>query len=138
MPSYPPNADNFEFQHTVAPFLHRLAVQVGQRLEAAAPEAWLWHNRHVELLDGSTSKLADTPETQEAFPQPRTQKRGLGFPIIRWVLLVALATATVGGLAYGPYLGKETGETALFRQLLGQLTAGDVVVADRYYCSYFL
>ena len=27
---------------------------------------------------------------------------------------------------------------SLFRQLLGQLATGDVVVADRYYCSYFL
>ena len=34
--------------------------------------------------------------------------------------------------------GKETGESALFRQLFDQLRAGDVVVADRYYCSYFM
>ena len=88
--------------------------------------------------DGSTSTLPDTPENQKAFPQQATQKRGLGFPIIRWVVLVGLATAAVQGLAYGPYRGKETGETALFRQLLEQLVAGDVVVADRYYCSYFL
>jgi putative transposase len=121
-----------------AKVLQRLALQVGQRLERAAPEDWLWHGRHTVLVDGSTSKLPDTPANQQAFPQPRTQKRGLGFPLIRWVVLVALATAAVQGLAYGPYLGKATGEPALFRQLLEQLRAGDVVVADRYYCSYFL
>src|SRR5712692_8201361 len=121
-----------------ATVLQRLALQVGQRLEETALESWRWRGRRVLLADGSTSTLPDTPENQAAFPQPATQKPGLGFPIIRWVVLVGLATAAVQGLAYGPYRGKETGETALFRQLLGQLAAGDVVVADRYYCSYFL
>jgi hypothetical protein len=62
----------------------------------------------------------------------------LGLPILRWVVLVSLATAAVLGLAYGPYQGKQTGETALFRQLLEQLRPGEIVVADRYYCSYFM
>jgi putative transposase len=118
--------------------LRRLAVRLGQRLEAATPEAWLWKGRHVKVVDGSTSQLADTEANQRAFPQQRRQKKGLGFPLIRWVALVSLATAVVQGFAYGPYAGKETGETALFRELLEYLQGGDVVLADRYYCSYFL
>jgi hypothetical protein len=58
--------------------------------------------------------------------------------MIRVVVLLTLATASVVGAAWGPYRGKETGETALFRQLLAQLRAGDLVVADRYYCSYWM
>jgi putative transposase len=118
--------------------LERVALLVGQRLEAAAPPAWLWKKRHVKLIDGSTSTLPDTEENQEAFPQPNTQKKGLGYPMIRWVVLVGLATATIQGFAYGRYTGKETGETALFRQILDSLATGDLVLADRYYCSYFL
>ena len=118
--------------------LHDLALDVGHHLEAHAPAAWLWHGRHVQLVDGSTSRLPDTPDNQRAYPQPKTQKPGLGLPILRWVVLVSLATAGVRGFAYGPYQGKQTGETALFRQLLGQLRRGTVVVADRYYCSYFM
>jgi putative transposase len=118
--------------------LRRLAMHVGQGLERAAPKEWLWHSRPVNLIDGSTSRLADTEENQKAFPQPKTQKKGLGFPLIRWVAMIGLATATVQGFAYGPYAGKETGETALFRQLLGQLQRGDIILADRYYCSYFM
>ena len=121
-----------------ATVLCRLARQVGRRLERAAPEEWLWCGRHVFLADGSTSTLPDTDANQAAFPQSKSQQRGLGFPMIRWVILVALATATVQDLAYGPYQGKETGETALMRQLLASLLAGDVLVADRYYCSYWL
>jgi hypothetical protein len=118
--------------------LKRLALLVGERLETATPEAWLWKDRHVKLVDGSTSQLADTEENQQAFPQQSQQKKGLGFPLIRWVALLSLATAVVQGLAYGPYAGKETGETALFRELLDLLQQGDIVLADRFYCSYFL
>jgi len=118
--------------------LERLALDVGHQVEAHAPAAWLWHGRHVQLVDGSTSRLPDTPENQRAYPQPKSQQPGLGLPIVRWVVLVSLATAGVLGLAYGPYQGKQTGETALFRRLLKHLRPGAVVVADRYYCSYFM
>ena len=116
----------------------RLAILVGQRLEAAAPAEWLWKQRHVKLVDGSTSTLPDTEENQKAFPQPKSQKQGLGSPMIRWVVLIGLATATIQEFAYGTYAGKETGETALFRQILHALSAGDIVLADRFYCSYFM
>src|SRR3954454_12762009 len=38
----------------------------------------------------------------------------------------------------GPYKGKETGEPALFRTLLDGLEAGEVVLGDRYFASYFM
>ena len=38
----------------------------------------------------------------------------------------------------GPYKGKETGETALFRTLLDGLEAGEVVLGDRCFASYFM
>lgn len=120
------------------PLLQELTLDLGQRLEEHSPAAWLWHGRHTVLVDGSTSRLPDTPENQQAFPHPKTQRPGLGLPILRWVVLVSLATAGVVGFAWGPYQGKQTGEPALFRKLLGQLRRGDVVVADRYYCSYFM
>jgi len=40
-------------------------------------------------------------------------------------------------LAMGRYTGKNTGETALFRQLWRSLFPGDVVVGDRYFASYW-
>ena len=121
-----------------AELLEHLTLQVGRELEAAALPWWLWHGRSVFLVDGSSSQLPDTAPNQKAFPQAKTQKPGVGFPLIRWVVLMSLATAAVQGFAYGPYQGKETGETALFRQLLSNLSPGSIVVADRYYCSYFM
>ncbi len=41
-------------------------------------------------------------------------------------------------VAMGPYKGKKTGEHALLRQLMPSIKAGDVVLGDCYYPSYFL
>jgi hypothetical protein len=53
------------------------------------------------------------------------------------VVLFSLAVGTVLDAAFGPYRGKQTGESALFRQLHGRLDPGDVLLADRYFCSYW-
>ena len=119
-------------------FLRRLTYQVGAELEDQAPAPWRWHDRRVLLADGVEITLADTPENQAAYPQPTTQRPGIGFPMIRLVVLLTFATAALVGASFGPYAGKETGESALLRQLFEQLRSGDVLVADRYYCSYFL
>jgi putative transposase len=121
-----------------AALLRRLTFDVADQLEQAVPQPWLWKGRHVHLVDGTTVTLPDTPENQAAYPQPPTQQPGLGFPMIRLVVLLSLATAALGGMAFGRYEGKETGETALLRTLLERLQPGSVLLADRYYCSYFM
>lgn len=118
--------------------IRRLATTVAQGCERKVPDAWLWKGRHVYLVDGATVSMPDTPKNQEAYPQPPAQKQGLGFPLARLVVLLSLATAMVKDMAIGPYAGKETGETALLRELLAGLAAGDIVLGDRYYCSYFM
>jgi putative transposase len=121
-----------------AALLRRLTCAVADELEQAVPEHWLWKGRHVHLVDGTTVTAPDTPENQAAYPQPPRQQPGLGFPMIRLVVLLSLTTALLSGLALGPYEGKETGEPALLRTLLDRLRPGSVVLADRYYCSYFM
>lgn len=118
--------------------LRRLVLEVGNGLEARLPADWLWHGRHVKLADGTTVMMADTSDNQTAYPQQRSQARGLGFPRARLVVLLSLATAAVCGMAMAPCLGKETGETALLREMLDLLDAGDILVADRFFCTYFL
>jgi putative transposase len=116
--------------------LRRLATHLGRQLEDRAPADWLWQGRHVHLLDGSTSQVPDSPANQQAFP-PRRRRRGLSYPLVRWVCLVSLATAAVLDFNHGPYRGKQTGELALSRPLLAALRAGDVLLADRYFCTWF-
>jgi Transposase DDE domain len=120
------------------PFLRRLAIHVGVETEDKAPDAWRWHGKRVLLVDGTECSMPDTPENQAEYPQPGTQRRGLGFPLIRLVVLLTFATACLADCVMGPRKGKGAGETSLFKQMLGSLREGDVLVADRYYCAYWL
>ena len=92
----------------------------------------------ILLVDGFTVTAADTPENQEVFPQNPSQKEGLGFPLIRGVSLISMVTGLLVDLVLGPYAGKQSGETALLWQMLGQLKPGDTLVADCFYCTYWI
>jgi len=118
--------------------LQRLTRESGGQLEQGVDSAWLWKGLHAKLVDGFTFTMPDTPENQAAFPQNREQQPGVGLPIARACVVLSLATAATCDLAVGPYEGKETGESALLRQLLGSLAPGEVAVFDRYYCSYMM
>ena len=116
----------------------RLAREVGARLTAQQPAAWRWRGRQVKLVDGTTVSMPDTESNQASFPQSREQKPGLGFPLARLVAIVSLSCGAVLEWAAGAYEGKQTGETALLRDLARHLKGGDVVIADRCYAGYFM
>ena len=61
----------------------------------------------------------------------------LGLPIARLVAVISLVTDAVRDLAVGSYLGKETDETALVRQLWDRLRVGDIILVDRCFSSFF-
>ena len=99
--------------------------------------AWLWKGRRVKIADGTTAIMPDTPENQAEYPQPDGQKPGLGFPMIRMVVLFCLATGALLDAAVAAYSGKGTGELSLLRSIWDQLQEGEVLLADRLYCSWF-
>jgi hypothetical protein len=115
----------------------RLARDVGEALHERIEDRGLLKGRPIKLVDGTTVSMPDTAANQAEYPQSRSQKPGLGFPIARAVALLSLASGAVLDLAIGRYAGKNTGETALFRQLWRSLFPGDVVVGDRYFASYW-
>jgi Transposase DDE domain len=114
-----------------------LARHSGQRLCEQTPEAWLWKGRRVKIVDGSTVSMPDTEANQAAYPQPRSQQPGVGFPLARLVAVFDLGSGALTTLGVGRYQGKATGEMALFRQQQHHLQRGDVVLADCYYSSYW-
>lgn len=146
-------------QRLPEPALHALVQQVGLRVHEwpACPDArdaprpaaesragrglphgvGLLGGRRIKIADGSTVSMPDTPANQQAYPQARTQKPGLGFPIARIAALFDLSTGTVLDAAIGPYKGKQTGENALFRNLLGQVDMHDVVAGDGGFGSFW-
>jgi hypothetical protein len=114
-----------------------LARGTAQQLDETTKDAGTWKGRSVPMVDGSTVSMPDTEANQGAFPQPQSQKPGLGFPLARLVAVISLATGAIRELALGPYQGKETGETALFRSLWDRFRAGDIILGDRFFASFF-
>ena len=114
-----------------------LTRHTGKQLMTQAPIDWSWHGRHVKIVDGSTASMPDTEANQEAYPQMTCQKPGVGFPILRFLVIFSLAVGTVLDAACCPYKGKQTSELALFRRLHDSIDEEDVVLGDRHFCSFF-
>jgi hypothetical protein len=115
-----------------------LVRRTGRAIHDRADISWLFHGRPVKILDGSTVVMPDTPRNQRAYPQPSSQAPGLGFPIARILVVFSLAVGTVLEAAIGPYQGKQTSELALLRMVLDEFRPGDIVLADRFFCSYWV
>jgi Transposase DDE domain len=110
----------------------------GRAIHERADIPWLFHGRPVQIIDGSTVVMPDTARNQEAYPQPSSQAHGLGFPIARILVVFSLAVGTVLEAAMGRYQGKQTSELALLRMVIDQFRPGDIVLADRFFCSYWV
>lgn len=115
-----------------------LTRETGQLLSARAQTGWRWRGRTVKLVDGSGISMPDTPENQARYPQPESQAEGVGFPLARIVAVICLSTGAVMDAAMGPYSGKGSSELGLLRSLGAAFSAGDVMLADAFYCNYFL
>jgi hypothetical protein len=115
-----------------------LVRRTGRAILEKADPSWLFHGRSVKIADGSTVVMPDTPKNQAAYPQSSSQKPGLGFPIARILVVFSLAVGTVLEAAIGPYQGKQTSELALLRMVIDQFQPGDIVLADRFFCSYWV
>lgn len=88
-------------------------------------------------VDGTTLDVADTPANAEAFGRPGSARRegGGAFPQLRMVALGECSTHALFGLSMGSY---GTGETTLTRGLLGSLSAGMLLLADRNFFGFEL
>lgn len=115
-----------------------LVCFTGQAMTASALPVWKWQGRAVRLVDGTTVPMADTPTNQAAFPQPASQKPGLGFPICRLLGLFCLSSGAVLDAAICAYHGKGSDEQTLLRQLLNRLESNTVLVGDAFFATFFL
>ncbi len=115
-----------------------LAREAGGIVAEGAPSWWHWRGRRVRLVDGATVTLADTEDNQAAYPQPNSQKPGLGFPICRVVALLCLGSGALLDAATGACQGKGGDEQTLLRTMLDSLDGDDILLGDGFYATYFL
>lgn len=95
----------------------------------------LWCTHRVVIADGATVTAPDTPANQEAFPQQSVQRAGCGYPILRILAFMSLATGLINQWALGAW---RQSEVSLLQSLWEYLGAGDVLLADRGFCNWGL
>ncbi len=92
-----------------------------------------WRGHRVFFVDGSSFSMSDTPQLQQHFGQPGQQKPGCGFPTAHWLALMHAGSGMITAMLAGPL---RTHDMSRVVELHPQLAAGDVLVADRGFCSY--
>lgn len=113
--------------------LDEIHEHLADRLQAHIPLVDLWHGRHVRIVDGSSLSMPDTEPNQARWPQSKNQKPGCGFPIMN---LVGVFCMHSGGLLHVAHGDRQTHETKLFQRLWDTFNPGDLLLADRGFCSY--
>jgi hypothetical protein len=115
-----------------------LVKEVGRSSAKKASASWKAYGRELKVVDGSTVIMPDTKENQALFPQQSVQKKGLGFPIARIVIVMSLTVGTVIDYAIDAFKGKGTGESTLLRRIFDSIEPEDILLGDSIYPSFFL
>lgn len=100
---------------------------------APSPTKSLLQNRPIRVVDGSGSRLADTPMNRAAYPPSDNMLAATGFPFLRLVVIFSLVSGAILAQASGSL---HCGELRLWYALLSNLRPNDVLLGDRAYGIY--
>jgi hypothetical protein len=114
-----------------------LARGLAEKSDDLCEASDFWNGLNPYAIDGTTISALDTSENQKVFPQHGQQQEGVGFPILRVVLLQNLTTGMIEDLDFSRFKGKQTGEMSLARNLLSSLPTNSILLGDRYFPSFF-
>ena len=92
-----------------------------------------WHGHRVWMMDGSGISMPDTESLQAAFGQPGNQKPGCGFPVAHVLATMDTKAGFLRDVVVRPL---RTQDIALVDQVHPKMSAGDIVLGDRGFCSY--
>jgi Transposase DDE domain len=113
--------------------LQQAVEHTAQALDAGVSDVHLWMGRQVHVVDGTGIALPDTEANQDDYPQPSQQKPGCGFPVLRLVAFMSLATGAVSRYRLG---NLHDHEQRLFQDLRTHLKAHDMVLGDRNFGTF--
>ncbi len=106
--------------------------QVVNRLDSMTPRNG--RSGRVLSVDATGVQLDDTVENLKLFDYAACQKPGCGFPVMQQVALMDLGSGALTDLVA---TAQRDGESPLFEAGLSHLLeAGDLLLADRAYCSF--
>ena len=104
-----------------------------EQIQQQALDTGRWLGHRVFMVDGSSFSMPDTPSLQSYFGQPGGQKPGCGFPVAHWLVLMHMGTGMITKMLTSPL---RTGDMSNAAKLHPELHTGDLLVADRAFCSF--
>jgi hypothetical protein len=118
------------------PLLEKVFAGSARAAQKAAPaRRAALQGRRLRIADASTVRLPDTPPNRAAYPAPKHQGDGPGFPLL---YLSALFCALSGALIAVATGNCHQGEWRLFLTLRAHLAPGDILCADRGYGNFVM
>lgn len=116
-------------------FLVKILTRTNELLRRCTRSEDLWNGLVLKAIDGTSVKLLDTPANQALYPQPSSQKSGCGFPVMGMVGMLHMS--------HGGWEGFTTckwnyHDARAAQRLLHYVEEGDLILADRAFCSYEL
>jgi Transposase DDE domain len=92
-----------------------------------------WRGHRTFLIDGSSFSMPDTAPLQDHFGQPGNQAKGCGFPVAHLLAFFHAGTGLLLEVVAAPL---RSSDLSGIGAILPLLAAGDVLVADRGFCSF--
>jgi hypothetical protein len=111
----------------------QLLRSVSNALQHELLDEGRWFGHRTFWADGSSFSMPDTPALSDYFGQSGQQLPGCGFPIAHLLALFHAGTGMVLHLLAAPLRTHDLSEVV---ELHPELHPGDVLVADRGFCSY--
>lgn len=111
------------------PLAYLFAVSAAEWSERSA-DAHRWRGMALYGMDGTTMRVADSPENRAAFGgQNAGGGRGdSGYPLVRVVAMMALRSHVLAAFRFADYA---TGETTLARGIWNEVPENSLVIVDR-------
>jgi hypothetical protein len=104
------------------------------RLQGYLSDTDKWLGHRVWVVDGSSCSMPDVPALQQAFGQPPGQAPGCGFPVAHLMALFHFQTGMLQRIVAAPM---RTHDQTQARRMHDEFSPGDVVLADRGFCSFW-
>jgi Transposase DDE domain len=113
--------------------LEKALAATAQAADRRAGSVGQLQGRPVKAADGSSTQLPDTAENQKRYPQPASQKKGCGFPVMKLVVLFSLSSGAILNVMLASLRHHDL---RLLRGLWEQLKKGDILLGDRAFGEY--
>jgi len=110
-----------------------LLAQTAAQMQDDLSDAQRWLGHRLFLVDGSSFSMPDEPCLQKEFGQPSGQQEGCGFPVAHFLALMHAGTGMITKVLTAPL---RTHDMSGMVELHPELQKGDVLAADRAFCSF--